>query len=775
MFRRVLRDFLKSIFWFFLRRNKSIKLGSYLVQTSSLSVVWYRVVWGILDQMPNAEIKHALSQRPLALIRVRFRVCSRSRVPDGLLGYQRTFAVQLVSRFQGVTGWQIHCKHLQTVFPSLLYLLLFFEFFFGLGTSLSMAEIPSYLFATGYGERAKLLHSSPLNQGALKTHGMTLADGKELEGPARPERIFNKCAHRTPVHENANGNQHPTMLQEPTEPATTELAPRLAPDRSIRSSYPSTLPIFRDEGLAVTSSWTMADLVPELSPSLHKTGTMQINDLSNEKAVYVDCSEEDDSTSDSDVEMHSIQSELDEKGQKSSQPALPPLPTHFAKRETERHVKISKDGRFIDYVTDRKSLAQSLRVLRANHPVPDLCGIFYYEVEVLSCARDHMIGVGYCTSENKLANLPGLDRNSWGYHSDYGRVMSSQTLGYGICPDYGSGDVVGCCIDYTENIVFYTKNGVSLNSKLEPGSSSIPSNMKHSLAKFYPCIGFRPSVSLKINFGQEEFLYDIDKYVQGKKSRALTKIEKFKHPSSELAGVEGEPGLSIKNLISSYFAHMGYAETAKAFQDELEEEQSLLGGSNNSNGPKLASEVTEGSVEEMAARQSIRQYITQGPVSKALELLEIHYPLIFENNDDSSLAIFRLECCAFVELFQEKNTTRHLAKTEDIDKFLQAVSCGQSLWEKYRDIGNPNAKTLLTRCFSLLATGNQDATISALLDTVARHELAEEVNSRILSLTGKEPEPQLKRVAQHAMALVWELQNQGRSDLSVLNVHQDFF
>lgn len=46
-------------------------------------------------------------------------------------------------------------------------------------------------------------------------------------------------------------------------------------------------------------------------------------------------------------------------------------------------------------------------LVRSNFPMRPQCGIFYYEMKVLSKGDDGFIGIGFCCSSNKLERLPG--------------------------------------------------------------------------------------------------------------------------------------------------------------------------------------------------------------------------------------------------------------------------------------------------------------------------------------------------------------------------------
>ncbi|RIB18787.1 hypothetical protein C2G38_2084757 [Gigaspora rosea] len=125
-----------------------------------------------------------------------------------------------------------------------------------------------------------------------------------------------------------------------------------------------------------------------------------------------------------------------------------------------------------------------------------------------------MIGIGYCTKQsnkkindsNYINNMlmlgqENMENDSWGcgYHGDDGYSFYSGSGGpYG--ESYTTGDIVGCYLNFRENIVFYTKNGINLGI-----ACYLRSNFKDIL---YPCVGFRSQGgSVKVNFGNENFKY----------------------------------------------------------------------------------------------------------------------------------------------------------------------------------------------------------------------------------------------------------------------------
>ncbi|RIB09571.1 concanavalin A-like lectin/glucanase domain-containing protein, partial [Gigaspora rosea] len=134
---------------------------------------------------------------------------------------------------------------------------------------------------------------------------------------------------------------------------------------------------------------------------------------------------------------------------------------------------------------------------RANHPIPPQCKLFYFEVDIIDEGKNKIIGIGFCEKKVDLNRMPGWDDGSWGYHGDDGNFFHSGDY-YPYGPLFSTGDTIGCCLNFTNNTVFYTKNGISL------GSIAFR-NLKGTL---YPCVGLRSQGGyIEVNFGSRKFKF----------------------------------------------------------------------------------------------------------------------------------------------------------------------------------------------------------------------------------------------------------------------------
>jgi hypothetical protein len=97
--------------------------------------------------------------------------------------------------------------------------------------------------------------------------------------------------------------------------------------------------------------------------------------------------------------------------------------------------------------------------VRATQPIPASCGLYYFEVKIVSKGRDGYMGVGLTAQGVSMNRLPGWDKNSYGYHGDDGHSFRSSGTGQQYGPTFTTGDVIGCGINLVDGSCFYTKNG----------------------------------------------------------------------------------------------------------------------------------------------------------------------------------------------------------------------------------------------------------------------------------------------------------------------------
>lgn len=100
--------------------------------------------------------------------------------------------------------------------------------------------------------------------------------------------------------------------------------------------------------------------------------------------------------------------------------------------------------------------------VRTAHPIPAACGLYYFEVKIISKGRDGYMGIGLTAQNFKSNRLPGWDKQSYGYHGDDGNSFSSSGNGKAYGPTFTTDDIIGCGVNLVTNTCFYTKNGHNL-------------------------------------------------------------------------------------------------------------------------------------------------------------------------------------------------------------------------------------------------------------------------------------------------------------------------
>uniref|UniRef100_A0A4W6E1L1 RAN binding protein 10 n=1 Tax=Lates calcarifer TaxID=8187 RepID=A0A4W6E1L1_LATCA len=265
-----------------------------------------------------------------------------------------------------------------------------------------------------------------------------------------------------------------------------------------------------------------------------------------------------------------------------------PLPRSWSPKDKYSYIGLSQNNLRVHYKGHGKNHKDAASV-RATHPIPAACGIYYFEVKIVSKGRDGYMGIGLSAQGVNMNRLPGWDKHSYGYHGDDGHSFCSSGTGQPYGPTFTTGDVIGCCVNLINNTCFYTKNGISLDA----------------------------------NFGQQPFVFDIEDYMSEWRAKIHGMIARF--PIGERLG---EWQAVLQNMVSSYLVHHGYCATATAFaratETMIQEDQTSIKN-----------------------RQRIQKLVLAGRVGEAIEATQQLYPGLLEHNPN---LLFMLKCRQFVEM-----------------------------------------------------------------------------------------------------------------------------
>ncbi|KAF6816199.1 ran-binding protein [Colletotrichum sojae] len=466
-----------------------------------------------------------------------------------------------------------------------------------------------------------------------------------------------------------------------------------------------------------------------------------------------------------------------------------PLPTRWNKDDKYGALDIISDGLEVRYIGPRGQTERDHEAfsIRADSYMPPQCGIYYFEVQILSGKRDDMtIGIGFSAKTVALSRPPGWEPDSWGYHSDDGHCYAGQNGGKAYGPPFTASDVIGCGINFRTGCAFFTKNGHLLGTAFrEIGKGS----------NLYPTVGLKKSGEhVRVNFGQTPFVFDIEGMMTEEKQRLQSEISETS--TASLAPSMNETEL-IQALVLQFLQHDGYVETARAFAEEINSEKQAL--SLDPNAPIEGINVKDD--EHANKRQRIRRAVLEGDVDKALKHTNAFYPQVLKDNEQ---VYFKLRCRKFIEMvragaemritMEGKRSNGHAGSdlgasamdldanvtengsydrmdTEDsegappgIDELENAtLEYGRTLSAEFKNDPRREVSKHLEDIFSLLAYANplKEKDVAHLLDRKGRLAVAEELNSAILLSLGKSSRAALEKVYAQTSVLLDDLRENG--------------
>lgn len=177
---------------------------------------------------------------------------------------------------------------------------------------------------------------------------------------------------------------------------------------------------------------------------------------------------------------------------------------------------------------------------------------------------------------------------------------------------------------------------------------------------YYPTVGMKkPGETVRVNFGQEPFAFDIDKMVQDEKAAIQAEIAQSKSASN----VSADETELIQQLVGQYLAHDGYVETARAFSDEVIDEARALANHEDAEIPYRAAAEDLDALNRQSEKPQplssklptnmfleIRTAILDGDIDKALKYTGAYYPSVLRDNEN---IYFKLRCRKFIEMIRQ--------------------------------------------------------------------------------------------------------------------------
>ncbi|CAG7819033.1 unnamed protein product [Allacma fusca] len=289
-----------------------------------------------------------------------------------------------------------------------------------------------------------------------------------------------------------------------------------------------------------------------------------------------------------------------------------PLPRSWSPKDKFNFIGLSQNNLKVHYKGHGKGHKDAASV-RATHSIPAACGLYYFEVKIISKGRDGYMGIGLSASGVNMNRLPGWDKHSYGYHGDDGHSFCSSGTGQPYGPTFTTDDIIGCGVNLLDNTCFYTKNGHHLGIAF----TDLPPSL-------YPTVGLQtPGEVVEANFGQHPFKFDIEDMIKELKVRTRITIQRYPIPDT-YRNWEG----IMNKMVMSYLVHHGYCSTAEAFA-------------------KTCGQAVAEDLVSMQNRQKIQRLVLDGNIPEAERETKDLYPNLLESNPD---LLFALRCRHFVEL-----------------------------------------------------------------------------------------------------------------------------
>ncbi|KAM3227381.1 hypothetical protein ACQJBY_059276 [Aegilops geniculata] len=183
-------------------------------------------------------------------------------------------------------------------------------------------------------------------------------------------------------------------------------------------------------------------------------------------------------------------------------------------------------------------------VVQADCPAPMHRAVYYFEMTVRNAGLKGQTSIGFTTESFKMRRQPGWESQSCGYHGDDGYLYRGPGKSESFGPKFTSGDIIGAGINYIEQLLFFTKNGSLIGA--------FPKDIKGPL---YPTIAVHSQdEELTVNFGKEQFCFDIEGYILEQKMTQQSISDKLYL----------QPDISHW-IVRSYLLHYGYQDTLSSF------------------------------------------------------------------------------------------------------------------------------------------------------------------------------------------------------------------
>ncbi|KAI8891969.1 concanavalin A-like lectin/glucanase domain-containing protein [Globomyces pollinis-pini] len=438
------------------------------------------------------------------------------------------------------------------------------------------------------------------------------------------------------------------------------------------------------------------------------------------------------------------------------------LPSCWSLKNRNQNIELEPGNLTVEYQGIGKTEADVVSI-KGNLAIPRHVGVYYYEVTIVSKGRDGYFGVGFTTNPISSNKQPGLEDLSWGYHGADGKKYCISNKGTSYGPSYTTGDTIGCCINFSEMSISFTKNGIFLGVAF----TNILSKDKDSNLIF-PCIGLRTQGEiLKANFGREPFKFDINQFYQDERQKLLNSI--YTTSLDQVKPSPKFPDCTILNeLIIAWMISSGYHDSAKALYESTIAQSNKLDQIEHSFNDLIQN-------DNIVQRKTIQHQILSGQVKEAVHTIESN----FANFKQSFPIVYlQLKCLEFIEmikqLFEHKNDSQHMELDQQLT-LKHLVQFGKSLRADYNHTNQNCLEAIEEICSLICYTDPFTSPLSYLLSPQIRQVIADSVNTALLKNQQLDPVSPLEKLFRHSLVLDQLLSENSGGSASLLDYQNSFF
>lgn len=392
-------------------------------------------------------------------------------------------------------------------------------------------------------------------------------------------------------------------------------------------------------------------------------------------------------------------------------------PLAFSEDDKADHLHCSHAGSVVTYNGPGREEKDAASI-RTHHPIPTYgIALYYFEISIVDQGDTGRIGVGLCDRKVRLGKMPGWETGSYAYHGDDGLLFRQTGIaGNPYGPKYGTDDVIGCCWNLVDNVVFFTRNGKYLGTAF--------TNLSGTL---YPTVGMQSmNGRVSANFGTKPYVFDIESYAHQQRDKILAAITLKPLPQDYTI---------LTDTVLMYLMHNGYSRTAAAFAKDAGRDQ-----------------IYRRERDSMLRRQAVCDKVLSGDIDAAISDLEKQFPQVLKTQLNVR---FLLLTQKFIEMIVSRASLeetveygrRELSVFRDKQFIKAAQQSGDALPRADKML--PYAD-VLRDVYSLLAYGHPAESPMGHLTKQSRREIvADNVNSAILASQGRPTRSLLERFIGH--------------------------